>query len=511
LREKPLQAALRDGHPRIRETALRLVEPLLDATGSLRDLVLSMGNDEDARVRFQLAFTLGESQDPRAAELLAKLARTASGDSWMRTAILSSVGRAPGRMLQALLADREWSRSDAGRAWLDQLAQIVGIRHDAAEVEATLAALAGLGGADANAASSLVQSVASGLRRANQVWRLDALRNRQARDLVEQELERALVTAGDEQAAEGVRTSAIGFLATLAGDRPRAVLEPLVSFRQPVGLQLAAIRTLARRDEPDITQLFLSQYAATTPEVQGELLTQLLAREERTAALLQAAEAGEISLASLDAARRQLLLEHKSPEIRQRATALLGATTATARGEVVSQYRQALGNLQGNSERGVKVFERLCAGCHQVAGRGVNLGPNLASSASRDASALVQHIFDPNQTVQPNYLGYVVLDRSGRTHSGLISAQTATSITLRREKDVTETILRGDIEEIACTGKSLMPEGLEKDLSPTDLADLVVWLQQQSDPQGTGAADPRKVRDKGTLPGTLVEPGGKSR
>ena len=76
---------------------------------------------------------------------------------------------------------------------------------------------------------------------------------------------------------------------------------------------------------------------------------------------------------------------------------------------------------------------------------------------------------------------------------------------------MTETILRGDIEEIACTGKSLMPEGLEKDLSPTDLADLVVWLQQQSDPQGKATADPRKVRDKGTLPGTLVEPGGKSR
>ena len=511
LREETLGAALRDGHPRVRETALRLVEPMLDSIGSLRNLVLSMGSDQDPRVRFQLAFTLGESQDPRAAELLAQLARTGSGDSWMRTAILSSVGRAPGRMLQALLADREWSRSDAGRAWLDQLAQIVGIRHDSAELDATLAALAALGADDANAASALVQSVATGLRRVNQVWRLDTLRSRQARSLVDQELERALVAAGDEQSAEGVRASAIAFLATMAGDRPRGVLEPLVSFKQPVALQLAAIRSLARREDPEITRLFLAQYGSTTPEVQGELLTQLLAREERTAALLQAADEGEISLASLDAARRQLLLEHKSQEIRQRATALLGATTATARGEVVSQYRQALGDLQGNSERGAKVFERLCAGCHQVAGRGVNLGPNLASSASRDASALVQHIFDPNHTVQPNYLQYVVLDRSGRTHSGLISAQTATSITLRREKDVTETILRGDIEEIACTGKSLMPEGLEKDLSPTDLADLVVWLQQQSDPQGKATADPRKVRDKGTLPGTLVEPGGKSR
>ena len=158
-------------------------------------------------------------------------------------------------------------------------------------------------------------------------------------------------------------------------------------------------------------------FRSTTPEVQGELLTQLLAREERTVALLKAAAAEEISLASLDAARRQLLLEHKSPEIRELAKGVLGGATATARGEVVSQYRQAMANHPGMPERGVQVFERVCAGCHQVAGRGVNLGPNLASSASRDASALVQHILDPNHTVQPNFLQYVVLDRAGRTHS----------------------------------------------------------------------------------------------
>jgi putative heme-binding domain-containing protein len=487
------------------------VEPVLDSIGSLRDLVLSMGIDTDPRVRFQLAFTLGESNDSRAAELLARLARAESGDAWMRTAILSSVGRSPGRMLQALLADREWSRSDAGRSWLDQLAQIVGIRHDPQELDATLATLARVAGEDANSASALLQAVATGLRRANQIWRLDQLKNRPGRALVEQELERALKVAGDQQSAEAARVSAITLLATLGGDRPRAVLEPLVSSREPVALQLAAIRTLARRDEPEITGLFLAQYGATTPEVQGELLTQLLAREERTVALLKGAAAEEISLASLDAARRQLLLEHKSPEIRELAKGVLGGATATARGEVVSQYRQAMANHPGMAERGVQVFERVCAGCHQVAGRGVNLGPNLASSASRDASALVQHILDPNHTVQPNFLQYVVLDRAGRTHSGLISAQTATSITLRREKDVTETILRGDIEEMACTGKSLMPEGLEKDLSPAELSDLVAWLQQQADPQGKAAADPRKVRDKGTLPGTLVEPGAKPR
>ena len=507
LRGEILGMALRDDEERVRETALRLAEPVLDSIGSLRDLVFSMGIDRDPRVRFQLAFTLGESQDPRAAELLARLARTESGDAWMRTAILSSVGRAPGRMLQALLADPEWSLTEAGRAWLDQLAQIVGIRHDPGELDATLAVIATTHRDNATTAAALVQSMANGLRRANQMWALEQLRNPLSRRLVEREINQALQLAGDSGGAEAARVSAIGFLATVPGERPRALLEPIVSARQPVTLQLAAIRTLARQPEPAITRLFLDQWSATTPEVQGELLAQLLSREERTIALLHSASAGDLSLARLDAAQRQWLLQHRSDEIRELARELLGNASDSARGGVVDHYRQAIARLKGTPEQGAKVFERVCAGCHQVAGRGVNLGPNLASSASRDASALVQHIFDPNHTVQPNYLQYVVIDRAGRSHNGLIAAQTATSLTLRREKDVTETILRGDIEEMSCTGKSLMPEGLEKDLSPAELADLVAWLQQQADPAGRQAADPRKVRDKGTLPGTLLEPG----
>jgi len=99
---------------------------------------------------------------------------------------------------------------------------------------------------------------------------------------------------------------------------------------------------------------------------------------------------------------------------------------------------------------------------------------------------------------------YTVLDTRGQTHSGLISAQTATSLSLRREKDSIVTLLRSEIEELNSTGKSLMPEGLEKDLTPQDVADLATWLQGQS--ETPPPADARKKRDKGTLAGTLVEP-----
>src|SRR5262249_31615087 len=38
-------------------------------------------------------------------------------------------------------------------------------------------------------------------------------------------------------------------------------------------------------------------------------------------------------------------------------------------------------------------------------------------------------------------------------------------------------ILRIDLEELTSTGKSAMPEGLEKDLKPQDFADLIAYLR----------------------------------
>ena len=111
------------------------------------------------------------------------------------------------------------------------------------------------------------------------------------------------------------------------------------------------------------------------------------------------------------------------------------------------------------------------------------------------------NILDPNQYVLPNYVQYVVVDQNGRTFTGLVAAQTAGSVTLKRDKDATDTILRSQIDQMAATGKSLMPEGLEKKITPQEMADLMAYITTAQ------AADPKAQRlDIGTEPG-LVEPG----
>ena len=65
--------------------------------------------------------------------------------------------------------------------------------------------------------------------------------------------------------------------------------------------------------------------------------------------------------------------------------------------------------------------------------------------------------------------------------------QTATSLTLRRQRDETDTVLRGDIEGLTSTGKSLMPEGLEKTVSKQEMADLLAFLREELEKYGISA------------------------
>ena len=79
--------------------------------------------------------------------------------------------------------------------------------------------------------------------------------------------------------------------------------------------------------------------------------------------------------------------------------------------------------------------------------------------------------------MDPRYLTYIVTTRKGQTLTGLIAAETASSLTLRRGERAEDTVLRSQIEEIQATGKSVMPEGLETQLSRQDLADVIAYVQ----------------------------------
>jgi putative heme-binding domain-containing protein len=117
------------------------------------------------------------------------------------------------------------------------------------------------------------------------------------------------------------------------------------------------------------------------------------------------------------------------------------------------------------------------------------VGPNLASVSGRTPDDLLLHILDPNREVAPNFVNYSVATDSGRVYSGIIAEESATALVLKRAEGATDVVARDQIEQITSTGVSLMPEGLEKGLSPRDMANLIAFVRSIR-PPSLGPAPP---------------------
>jgi putative heme-binding domain-containing protein len=91
---------------------------------------------------------------------------------------------------------------------------------------------------------------------------------------------------------------------------------------------------------------------------------------------------------------------------------------------------------------------------------------------------LLIDILDPNSTITVGFKTYLVVNKNGVVSMGTLAEETATSITLRREKGEQTVILRRDIDEMTATSKSLMPEGLENEIGIQDMANLIGYVRE---------------------------------
>jgi putative heme-binding domain-containing protein len=172
----------------------------------------------------------------------------------------------------------------------------------------------------------------------------------------------------------------------------------------------------------------------------------------------------------------------KSEELRRRAEALLAVAPSADRRKVLAAYQPVV-HMRGDASRGKEAFTKRCAQCHFFEGTGRRVGPELASVKDRSPAALLIAILDPNQAVESRYVEYAAELTDGRVFSGIVADETSTSLTLIGPEEKRQSILRSDLESLRSTGRSLMPEGLEKDLTQQDLADIIAFVGKSQPPR----------------------------
>lgn len=487
--------SLDDGHAQVRRHAVRLSEPLLRksspdrpglAGGKIWQKLLGMADDPDEEVVYQLAFTLGEyrpistAEDNGAGSLTEIMSRF--GDNrWMQTAVLSSSVGLSDSLLQSLLTRlTPAARSNPGSLSLfEKLAAQIALQNKPAAVNLVVGDLQKLSDDEASLALVISRGLMQGLKKPNsEISKLAAAgKLAKMQSIVDAMLAKSVNTALDDKAATKARVAAIDTLGMGKYADVGPALAKLVDNRKPIEVQLAALATLGKYPEGGVADVALAAWAGLSPQVRAAALEVLFARPDRIAKLLDALEAKKFPAADLPGPRVQSLTQTGSADQRERAKKLLAGQMLGRRADVIEAYRSALA-MPGDVERGRAVFRKTCATCHKAEGFGFEIGPNLASMKARGADAILTNVLDPSREVNPQFVNYSLVTDDGRTITGLIGAESATAVTLKRAEGQSDTVLRVNIDELASTGLSLMPEGLEKQIDKQALADVIAYIMQ---------------------------------
>ena len=102
----------------------------------------------------------------------------------------------------------------------------------------------------------------------------------------------------------------------------------------------------------------------------------------------------------------------------------------------------------------------------------------MGSVVNKPDEAILLDILYPSGHIESEYTSYVVVTLRGRIFTGILTSDSATSIVLLRDKGLTDTVLRTDIESMTASGTSLMPSDVHKVVSPQDIADLIAYLRE---------------------------------
>jgi putative membrane-bound dehydrogenase-like protein len=461
-----LAVAVEDRDAHVRERAIALAEPLLEAGQASAALVAALdrrAEDSSPRVRMQLAFTASFS--PALAPALGRIAARDHADKWISVALLTS----PPPVVAATLLPAMTRDTALARTAAPFVARLI-------ETRAASAAAADLGPlidfiAQPGTSPLWIRALGEGLRRAGSgIAQADRERKLDA------VFTRAAARARDAAAPAAERLEAIELLAVGGAAQARPALAAARAAGQPEAVQAAAVRALALQSGSEIAVILLDhwQYA---PKAKEAALAALLAREDRTRPLLDAVAAGKVPATDFSASQIEALARHKHEPTRDRARVVLAAVIPPSREEVAAKFQPAIA-LTGDSARGRGIYAGRCSVCHRAGGEGLELGPDLLTVKSRGRDSLLAAIINPHQEVAPQYIAYEVNTKDGNAYLGMISRDEASSLSLRIMGGAEVNLPRANIRGSSSSGKSLMPEGLEAGLSVQEMADLLTFIEQ---------------------------------
>jgi putative membrane-bound dehydrogenase-like protein len=231
--------------------------------------------------------------------------------------------------------------------------------------------------------------------------------------------------------------------------------------------QLSALADVLKAVSPLEMDRLLEAFAQSTDEAVGrKLVAALKALPSRSSLRIDALKP---------------LLAKFPTDVQHEAEELYAALDVDA-AKQRSHLEQMLGSLkEGDPRRGQAIFyssKASCSACHAIGYLGGNVGPDLTQIGKiRTERDLLESIVFPSATIVRSYEPVLITTKDGKFHNGLIRKELPDELILATGPNQEERLARGAIEEVQPSKVSVMPAGLDQQLTVRELADLVAFLK----------------------------------
>lgn len=275
----------------------------------------------------------------------------------------------------------------------------------------------------------------------------------------------------------------VSIIRSLGETQTPAAVTPLlrlVEVAELEAVQKTALVALAYFDQPQIAARVRAAYGNLNPGAKTAAIDLLCGRPAWATTLLAAIETKEIDPRHVTLVQVRQLLVHDDEQLRQRVSRNWGrvqpATPLQHQGRI-SAVSQLLNRSKGDTVRGLQLYDKICASCHKLHGKGNTIGPDLTGAERQDRVKLIRNIVDPSAEIRPQFISHVAVTKGGRVITGLLANSSAESLTLLDAKNKRTVLDRESLAELRESTTSLMPEKLLDELTDQQIRDLIAYLQ----------------------------------
>jgi putative heme-binding domain-containing protein len=146
---------------------------------------------------------------------------------------------------------------------------------------------------------------------------------------------------------------------------------------------------------------------------------------------------------------------------------------------LILERRVAFAKATPNQQRGLAAFTKHCAACHQVAGKGAVVGPQLDGIGLRGIDRLLEDTLDPNRNVDVAFRTTTIRTKDGQVLTGLVRRDEGAQLVLADAQGKEFVLAKVEIDAQQKTALSLMPANVAEVVSPDEFFDMLSYLLTQ--------------------------------